>query len=115
MDFQREINDDIVVEVVNLTRATFREADDFRKILFKDIDGGWKKIVVDLEGCKFMDSTFLGTLVSGLKHLSDRQGEMKLATVHSDTKVILEITGTDRIFDLCISRQEAIESFKKGI
>jgi anti-anti-sigma regulatory factor len=62
MDFIREVHGNILIEVVNLTRATLKEADEFKQILIEDISAGWRKVIVDLSECEFIDSTFLGTL-----------------------------------------------------
>lgn len=81
MKFNKEIKDDILIEVVISARATFAESEMFRKILTKDIEDGWRKIVVDLEGCSFMDSTFLGTIILGFKAISKLGGSLNLANV----------------------------------
>ena len=69
MNFISETQDDIRIITVNLKRATISHADEFRSVLNDDINKGWKKIVVDLNGCEFMDSVFFGSLVSGLKDI----------------------------------------------
>ena len=60
MDFIREEHGTVLVEKVNLTRATLKEAEEFKSHLVSDIKDGWQKIVVDLSECEFIDSTFLG-------------------------------------------------------
>jgi hypothetical protein len=37
MNFESEINNDIVVERINIYRATYREAEDFRKFVEADV------------------------------------------------------------------------------
>ncbi len=37
MNFIRQINNEIVIEYVNINRATMSEADEFKNILLKDI------------------------------------------------------------------------------
>ena len=43
MDFTKEKHDDVVIEVVNLTRATLKEAEEFKQTLVQDIERGSKK------------------------------------------------------------------------
>ena len=63
LNFSKEIYDDIVVEIIELTRATLQEAQEFKNILLEDINKNYLKFVVDLKDCEFIDSTFLSTLV----------------------------------------------------
>jgi anti-anti-sigma factor len=78
MDFVQEKQGTIVIEIVNLTRATLKEAEEFKKILSRDIELGWKNIIVDLTDCEFIDSTFLGALVITLKKITGLGGNLKL-------------------------------------
>ena len=115
MKFSKELYNDVVVESVDLKRATYREAGDFKTALEKEIERGWKKIIVDLDKCEFMDSTFLGALINGLKKLSEKGGKLKLSSVHSDSKILLEITGTEKLFEIFKTKKDAIESFEKSL
>jgi anti-anti-sigma factor len=108
-----EIVEDIVVETVNISMATKSEADELKSALLNDIKSGKKKIVVDLSKCESMDSTFLGSLVIAYKESEKEGGTVKIAGAHSDAEVILEITGTSRIFEQYHDKSEAIQSFNK--
>ena len=44
MDFKREEHGDVLVEKVNLTRATLKEAEEFKSHLVEDIEENWQKI-----------------------------------------------------------------------
>ena len=78
MDFIKEKYDDVLVEVVNLTRATLKEAEEFKLTLTQDIEEGVRKIVVDLSQCEFIDSTFLGALVVSLKKITNVNSDQLL-------------------------------------
>jgi anti-anti-sigma factor len=110
-NFSKEINKDIVVEIVELSRATFQEVQEFKNILNGDIENGFLKFVVDLNGCEFMDSTFLSTLVTTLKSLISLGGSLKLSSVSSDVRSLMELTGINRVFEIFESKNEAMESF----
>ena len=66
-DFGKIVIKDIVVEIVNLSRATYKEAGEFKKILNEDYEKRYRKLIVDIRQCEFIDSTFLGVLVVALK------------------------------------------------
>jgi anti-anti-sigma factor len=112
-DFEKKVINDVVVEIVNLSRATFKEASDFKKILNENLEKKFKKIVVDISQCEFMDSTFLGVLVYAQKMISTQGGEIKLVEPASVFQALLEKTSTLRIFDTYKSINEAVNSFSK--
>ena len=111
LNFSKEIYDDIVVEIIELTRATLQEAQEFKNILLEDINKNYLKFVVDLKDCEFIDSTFLSTLVTTLKLLLSKRGNIKLSSVNSEVQSLLELTGTHHIFEIFKSRRDAVESY----
>ncbi len=111
MSFFSEKIKDVVVEVVDINRATFKEAEQFKKLLDRDIENDHLKIIVDLNNCNFIDSTFLSTIVTALKKVNKAGGNLKLIGIHSETQALLELTGTVKVFEIYNSREEAIRSF----
>lgn len=114
MDFKKEIKDDIIIETVTLTRATMKEAEEFKSILEDDIVKGWKKIIVDLSGCEFIDSTFLGVLVISLKRITAKAGDMKLIGFQPGVKSMFELTRMYRVFESYPTKEKALESYQKS-
>jgi anti-anti-sigma factor len=112
MDFIREVHGNILIEVVNLTRATLKEADEFKQILIEDISAGWRKVIVDLSECEFIDSTFLGTLVVSLKKLTTLGGDLRLIGLQPAVNTMFELTRLNRVFESFESKEEAIDSFR---
>ena len=110
-DFEKKIQKDVVIEVVNLTRATLKEANQFKKILQEDIEKKFKKVVIDISQCEFLDSTFLGTLVLAKKSMNRIGGELKIVEPASVFKVLLEKTSTLQVFDTYKSIEDAVNSF----
>ena len=111
MDFSQEKHGVVLVEVVNITRATLKEAEDFKQVLLKDIELGWRKIVVDLTECEFIDSTFLGALVVSLKRITGLGGDLKLVGFQSAVSMMFQLTRMYRVFETFPTRDEAIKSF----
>jgi anti-anti-sigma factor len=111
MDFSQEKHGIVLVEVVNITRATLKEAEDFKQVLLKDIELGWRKIVVDLTECEFIDSTFLGALVVSLKRITGLGGDLKLVGFQSAVSMMFQLTRMSRVFETFSSKEEAIKSF----
>lgn len=111
MDYLKETYEDVLVQIVDLTRATLKEADEFKYTLSKSIDEGYRKIVVDLSNCEFIDSTFLGALVVSLKKVTAMGGDLRLVGFHPAVHSMLELTRMHRVFESFPTKEEAIKSF----
>jgi anti-anti-sigma factor len=112
MDFTKEKYGEVLVEVVNLTRATLKEAEEFKLTLSQDIEEGDKKIVVDISQCEFIDSTFLGALVVSLKKINGLGGDLKLVGFQPAVHSMFELTRMYRVFESYKTKEEAVQSFK---
>ena len=112
MFFESEEYDNVLVEVVELTRATLNEAEEFKRRLAEDIEQGHKKIVADLSACEFIDSTFLGTLVISLKKVTSLGGDLRLVGFKPAVHSMFELTRMYRVFETFPNKQDAVNSFK---
>ena len=110
-DFTRETLGDVLVEKVNFSRATFREASLFKDRLIYDILKNNLKLVIDLSSCEYIDSTFLGALVVVLKKMADRGGEIKYVIPQPSALYLFKITGLYGVLNLYRNKEEAVESF----
>jgi anti-anti-sigma factor len=111
MDFIKEKYGDIVVEVVNLNRATLKEAEKFKLVLNKDIDEGTRHLIADLSQCEFIDSTFLGTLVLSLKKITSVGGDLKLVGFQPPVRATFELTRMFRVFETYPTKEDAVKSY----
>jgi len=110
-DFTREVIGDVLIEKVNFTRATFKEAQEFKDKIIYDILMNNEKIIIDLSSCEYIDSTFLGALVVILKKMAERSGEIKYIIPQPSALYLFKITGLYGVLNLYRTREEAIESF----
>jgi anti-sigma B factor antagonist len=83
---------------------------DFNQLLHKLIDDGKKNLIVDLSEVKFMNSSGLGMLISGLTTMKRENGSLKLAHVTEKIESLLIITKLITIFESYDSVDEAIKS-----
>ncbi|GAA1527937.1 STAS domain-containing protein [Actinomadura kijaniata] len=56
------------------------------------------RIVVDLSGVEFCDSTGMNVLLSAMKRLKERGGSLELAAPRPAVRRILQVTGLDSVF-----------------
>lgn len=113
MNIVEEIIDDIVVEIINIDRASINEANLLKDMVYRKIDSGYKKVIVDLSNVEFIDSTFLGTIVSALKKTANTGGDLKLVGFKPPVRSMFELTRLFRVFDSYSDLQDAVKSFYK--
>jgi anti-sigma B factor antagonist len=73
-----------------------------------------KRVVIDLSGVDWMNSTGLGILISCLTTLKNADGELKLCNVTDKIKSLLTITKLVTVFDAYDSRDEAVAALKSA-
>jgi len=71
------------------------------------VTDGQEHLVCDLTSTEFLDSTALGALVSVLKRLKVKGGEMRLVCTSPSILKVFDITGLDRVFPIHASLDEA--------
>ncbi|HSH59544.1 MAG TPA: STAS domain-containing protein [Acidimicrobiales bacterium] len=79
-----------------------------REKLVELVTQGKYRIVVDLEGVDFLDSTGLGVLVGGLKRARSNDGDLALVCTHHSILKVFEITGLNKVFKIHDSRDAAL-------
>lgn len=72
------------------------------------VDAGRTRVVVDLEGVPFMDSSGLGVLVMGLKRARERDGDLALVRPQPQVRRLLSITRLDEIFAVHATVADAV-------
>ena len=80
----------------------------FRERLIELVSQGKHKIVVNLEGVDFLDSTGLGVLVGGLKRVRAHDGTLRLVCTQERILKIFRITGLTKVFPIHTSVEEAV-------
>jgi anti-sigma B factor antagonist len=70
-----------------------------------------QRVVIDLKGVKWMNSSGLGVLMACMSTLNNTGGKLKLASVTEKVKSLLVITQLMRIFDTYENAERAVASF----
>jgi len=70
------------------------------------------RLVIDLSRLRFVDSSGLGAMLSCLRQVSARGGDLKLCGMSKQVRAAFELVRMHRIFDIFGSREEAVHAFK---
>ncbi len=79
--------------------------------LHKLLDQKKKKVVIDLGGVKFMNSSGLGMLIAGLTTIRNGGGELKIASASTKIQSLLIVTKLMTVFEHYPTVKKALESF----
>jgi anti-sigma B factor antagonist len=112
MTIKEKITDDIAVLQLkgNLMGEpdTANLRDKVHSLLSDDI----KKVVVDLGGVKWMNSSGLGALIASLTSMRHKGGDLRLANVADKVQSLFVITQLVKVFKTYETVDRAVASFK---
>lgn len=68
-----------------------------RTAISDQVARGNVRLVVDLAGVEFMDSSGLGALIGGLKTARQAGGDLRIAAPSEQVRLVLQLTNVERI------------------
>jgi len=71
------------------------------------------KVVFDLAGLRFIDSSGLGAILSCLRRLNADGGDLKLCGMSKPVRALFELVRMHKIFDIYGTKEEAIRAFEE--
>ncbi|MBS3694117.1 STAS domain-containing protein [Rhodococcus qingshengii] len=98
-----------VVVISPQGRLNMVSAPGLRAHLHELVESGSARIVVDLSGIEFIDSSGLGVLISGLKIARQAGGDLRIAAPSLQVETVLELTNLNRVLRAYSSSNEAFE------
>jgi anti-sigma B factor antagonist len=70
------------------------------------------RLVIDLGRLRFVDSSGLGAILSCLRQLTAKGGDLKLSGMQEQVRAVFELVRMHRIFDIYETREEAVGAFQ---
>lgn len=111
MHYAMNSENNILIVEIKEKRATVDFSGTLKEDLIKKIEGGDINVVVDLSASEFVDSSFLGALVAGLKKSTMKSGDLKIVGLQPPVRAMFELTRLYRIFDIFDTVDDAVKSF----
>ena len=102
------------VAVVSLKGNLMGEPDttEVREKIYSLLQDEVRKIVLDLSKVKWVNSTGLGTLISVMTSVKNKNGDLRLAHVTEKLESLFMITQLIKVFKTYESVERAVASFK---
>ena len=109
-----KINSSVVGDSTIVVRLREESLDASNVQVFKDevqaLLANHTRVVFDLEGVRFIDSSGIGALLSCMRQMRQRQGEVRLCHLSGTVVALFELMRLDRVFTLCSTCEEAATS-----
>ncbi|ORJ61532.1 anti-sigma factor antagonist [Geothermobacter hydrogeniphilus] len=112
MIVQIEEKDNVVLIQVKEERLDAHNSGELKNQMLNLFEEGKNNLVVNLVDVRFVDSSGLGSLVSGFKNASARNGSLKLCGLQPQVKSMFELTRLHRVFEIFPDSEEALASFE---
>lgn len=110
MEFSTETIKDITVVKPLTDVLDANNAKDFRTLISPFLESS-AKIVFDMSGISFLDSSGCGTILSCLRHLNSSGGDLKIFGLQKPVRTLFELIRMHRIIEIFNTKEETIASF----
>ena len=97
-----------VAVVIPEGRLDLASASEFKQALNDAVNASDRILVVDLSKVPFVDSSGLGALIGGMKATRLAGGDLRIAQVGEQARLILELTTLDKVMKLYSTVEEAL-------
>ncbi len=110
-DFLIDIENGISIIKINIPRATFNKAEEFKHLLNTLLAAKHSKIIIDFSSCQYIDSMIVGVMVETAKTVRKKNGDILVITPSGSINIMFARTGLYKIFKQFWTLEKAIESF----
>lgn len=107
-----EKNRPVVVKRI-CERLNTKQAKDFMREMDKVVNSDRPQLVFDCSQVKQIDAAGVEMLLHCLSRAIKRDGDLKLAAVSPQMEIVLQMTRTDRLFEIYDSATDAVLSFSR--
>lgn len=90
----------VVVKPVDVDRLTVTNAGELKKSLALQFSSGSSNVYLDLSNIKYMDSTGVSVLISGVKSSREQNRAFILRNVQPEVHKLLSLMKIDKIIDI---------------
>ena len=111
LDVESRTTDTGVTVLAPVGRLDVVGAPALKEAVTEAVKDGQPRLIIDLEGVSFVDSSGLGSVVAALKQVRSSKGDLRLAAPNQQVRVVLELTALDRVFPYYATVEEALTDF----
>ncbi len=102
---------DVTVAVIPVDELDASNSGEFKRDIAPVLQAN-TKLVLDLSRLSFVDSSGLGAMLSCLRQMTARAGDLKLCGLSKQVRALFELVRMHRIFDIYATREQAVSAFQ---
>ena len=111
MNLHIESHDDIKIVRVKEERLVYAMLSSFFSEVSSVIEGGAKKLVIDLADVSYIDSASVGCLMDIYRSMAEGDGTIKLVGLQERVESMVSMTGLHNFMEIFRNESAALESF----
>ena len=110
MEIAADKNGNVAVILVPVDELDASNAGELKRDIAPILEAN-SQLVIDLSRVRFVDSSGLGAMLSCLRQVSARGGDLKLCGMSRQVRATFELVRMNRIFDIFPTQEEAVRAF----
>ena len=114
MEIAVEKMDDLAVATIPVDELDASNAAELKRDIAPILEAN-TRLVFDLGQLQFVDSSGLGAMLSCLRQLSAKGGDLKLCCMSKQVRAAFELVRMHRIFDIFATREDAVRAFRTQV
>ena len=111
MKLKIESNDDVKIVRVQEERLVYAMLTSFFSEVSAVIEGGAKKLVIDLTDVSYIDSASVGCLMDIYRSMAESEGTIKLVGLQERVETMVSMTGLHNFMEIYRDESAALASF----
>lgn len=112
MQFMKTHIEDVAIVVLPSEHLDANNSKEFKADIAAVLESE-KRVVFDMSGVRFCDSSGLGAILSCLRKLNESGGDLKVFGMNKSVRALFELVRMHRIVDIVNTQEEALRSFKR--
>jgi anti-anti-sigma factor len=111
MNLQIESHDDIKIIRIREERLVYSMLSSFFAEVSKEIEGGARKVLIDMSAVNYIDSASVGCLMDIYRTLAEKSGTIRLLGLQERVETMVSMTGLHNFMEIYRDEAAALESF----
>ena len=113
MAIKEKMHGDVAVITIKGNLMGEPQTTQLRDKIYSLLQDGMKKIVLDLKGVRWINSSGLGTLIASLTSVKNKGGDLRLACITEKVESVLVVTRLVKVFKEYETVDRAVASYKQ--
>lgn len=111
MNLQVESHDDVKIIRVREGRLVYSMLSSFFAEISKVIEGGARKVLIDLSAVNYIDSASVGCLMDIYRTITEKSGTIRLLGLQERVETMVSMTGLHNFMEIYRDEAAALEGF----